>query len=352
MTGRSWPRRVRADHKSVAADGNIQDSTISSDSHVTHINEVHIHPAPGATEQGTALSDIAAVLADLRDRTGELAAEQVTQARQLAALEHRQTTGPTTALTDLQHHNAELTGRLRNQAERLRAVEDRLDDQEARSSAAALTDLQRQSAELSARFATQADQLAALERRRDTAPVSAAEAERLRAEREWAAARAHADQYAAERDEARRRLAALPPREGGEPATTLSSAQQYPTSATTGRQGRYAPSRLLDRSRDILHPSPVRPKRIHSAYKKVGGTKLLVVRKTCSSRWCLRCVREQHGRALGAVIGPVGLLASLAAAIGLFRAGAPWWIGLPVVAGLFFGTPFLVDWVERSTPRI
>lgn len=363
MTSRLWSRRVRADRKSVAADGNIQDSRISSDSHVTHINAVHIHPPSGATVEGASLPDIAAILADLGDRTTELAAEQLAQAKRLAALEHRKSTGPTAALADLRHHNAELTSRLETQAERLRAVEDRLEDRQALSSAAALTDLQRRNAELTAQFATQADQLTALERRRDAAYASAAaseaehraerlrreaaEAERLRADQESAAARARADQYAAERDEAHRRLAAQPPREESEPVAALSRTRQSPAAAG---QGGYAPGRVLKR-RHTVRPTHLRLQRTHFAYKKVGGMKLIVAMKTCSSRWCPRCFRERHGKTLGAVIGPVGLLASLAAAIGLFRVGAPWWIGLPVVLGLFCATPLLVDWAEQSAPK-
>ncbi|MDH6440865.1 putative coiled-coil protein SlyX [Streptomyces sp. SAI-144] len=365
MTSRRWSRRVRADRKSVAADGNIQDSRISSDSHVTHINAVHIHPASGATVEGASLPDIATILADLTDRTAELAAEQIAQAKRLAALEHRQTTGPTTALADLRQHNAELTSRLETQAERLRAVEDRLEDRQALSSATALTDLQHRNAELTAQFATQADQLTALERQRDAAYASAAaseaehrderlrreaaEAERLRADQESAAARARADQYAAERDEAHRRLAAQPPREEGEPVAALSRTQQSPAAA--GHQGGYAPGRVLKR-RHTVRPSHRGLQRTHFTYKKVGGMKLIVAMKTCSSRWCPRCFRERHGKTLAAVIGPVGLLASLAAAIGLFRVGAPWWIGLPVVLGLFCATPLLVDWAEQSTPKL
>ncbi|MEU9325047.1 hypothetical protein AB0D91_14780 [Streptomyces canus] len=361
MTSRPWSRRVRADRKSVAADGNIQDSRISSDSHVTHINAVHIHPASGATVEGASLPDIAAILADLGDRTAELAAEQIAQAKRLAALEHRKTNGPTAALADLRHHNAELTSRLENQAERLRAVEDR----QALSSATALTDLQLRNAELTAQFATQADQLTALERRRDAAYASAAaseaehraerlrreaaEAERLRADQESASARARADQYAAERDEAHRRLAAQPPREESEPVAALSRTQQSPAAA--GHQGGYVPGRVLKR-RHTVRPSHRGLQRTHFTYKKVGGMKLIVAMKTCSSRWCPRCFRERHGKTLAAVIGPVGLLASLAAAIGLFRVGAPWWIGLPVVLGLFCATPLLVDWAEQSTPRL
>ncbi|MFF7642014.1 hypothetical protein [Streptomyces canus] len=300
MTGRPWSRRVRADHKSVAADGNIQDCTISSGRHVTNINQVHIHPASGATVEGASLPDIAVVLADLRDRAAGLAAEQITQAKRLAALEHRQTTGPTTALADLQYHSAELTGELKTQAERLRAIEDRLEDRledkEALSSATALTDLQRQNAELTAQFATQADQLSALEHR----------------------------------------LAGQTPREESEPVTAPTSAQ---------------PGRVLKR-RHTVRPSRRGLERIHFTYQKVGGIKLIVAMRTCSSRWCLRCVRELHGKTLAAVIGPVGVLAALAAAIGLFRVGAPWWIGLPVVLGLFCAIPLLVHWADQSTPEL
>ncbi|MGW0944379.1 hypothetical protein ACWD4O_17775 [Streptomyces sp. NPDC002623] len=407
MTGQPWPRRKRPAetdpvpaspvdgprHLHVGPDaigvgGSVENSACAPDSRVTNIGELHIHhAAAGAEPQGGALPEIESALADLQRHADRLA----THAERLAALERGPAPHADAALADFRHYTTQVDAyadrlltverrladlqshgvRLAAYAERLAALEGQLADFQQRQvdtlAANARLQEQRDAAYASA-AASEADHRA--ERRRR----EAAEAAGQRAELQAAAERARADQHAAERDDARLR----PHQEEREPVAVLSgpgpaatvSAAAAAAPAGTARPGhvhqqvvRAAGSEIvfgsspcdrrwcLRRRRRLVHHSRFGLERPHIKYQKIAGMRVPRIVGSCSLRWCSRCFRQDHGQGLGTTVAVLGMVACVAAGIGLYRVGAPWWIGFPAVLGLFFAIPFAVDRVDLSDPQ-
>ncbi|MFI1033521.1 hypothetical protein [Streptomyces sp. NPDC020951] len=387
------PRRLHVGPDAIGVGGSVENSACAPDSRVTNIGELHIHhAAAGAEPRGGSLPEIESALADLQGHADRLA----THAERLAALERRpapHADADLADLADLRHYATQVDAyadrliiverrladlqshgvRLAAYADRLAALEGQLADFQQRhvDTLAANARLQEQhDAAYASAAASEADHRA--ERRRR----EAAEAAGQRADQQAAAERARADQYAAERDDALRR----PHQEEREPVAVLSG----PSPATTVNTAAAAPARTagtarpkhmhqqvvraagdeivfgssscdkrwcLRRRRRLVHFSRFGLKRPHVKYQRVGGMKLPRLVGSCSSRWCSHCFRQDHGAGLGTAVAVLGMVACVAAGIGLYRVDAPWWIGFPAVLGLFFAIPFAVDRIDLSHPQ-
>ncbi|MGW2044126.1 hypothetical protein ACWCPF_02930 [Streptomyces sp. NPDC001858] len=421
MTAQPWSRRKRpvdgtaassadgARHLHVGPDaigvgGSVENSACAPDSRVTNIGELHIHhAAPGAEPPGGSLPEIESALADLQRHADRLA----THADRLAVLERRPVPHADAALDDLRNYATQVDA----YADRLVAVERRLADLQSHGVRLAayadrLAALEGQLAEFQQRHVDTLAANARLQEQRDAAYASAAaseadhRAERRRreaaeaagqhADRQAAAERARADQYAAERDDAHRRLAKRPsqstqprPEErepvavlsGPGPAATVTAVGATATATAGGYGGSGRPGHVhqqvmwnlareivvgtspcdrrvcLRRRRRRMHHSRLGKFRVHYRYKKVRGIKLVASGERCSSRWCSRCLREDHGGALAGLVVVLGIVACVGASIGLYRIGVTHQIGLPAVLGLLTAMLLLADRVDQSSAK-